>query len=144
MDEDVLKNKIERAIEIICPLYQKDLITKAFIVGSVAKGTARKESDIDIILINPFLLNASDFPPSITVLPYYPSEEEKRTESMRLKIVETLKDIGVEFKELSLKDMRLWYQLYKNELFHFMTRSHIIIEEDIMEQRIEITPDLCK
>jgi len=53
MDEDITKLKIEKAIDLLCQLYNAEIITDAFIVGSVAQGTARKESDIDIYLINP-------------------------------------------------------------------------------------------
>ena len=124
MDERIIKDKIEKALKIICPLYRKDLITGAYIVGSVAKGTAREESDIDIVIINPIFLNASDFPPSPIILPYTESEEEKERESLRLYIVNILKDIGVEFKEIMIKDFPLWYQLYKDEIFHIMTIQH--------------------
>lgn len=48
MDEDIIKNKIEKAIDLICQLYKAEIITDAIIIGSVAKGTARKDSDIDI------------------------------------------------------------------------------------------------
>ena len=139
MDEDVIKYKIEKAVDLVCQLYKADIITSAFIVGSIAKGTARKESDIDIILINPNFINAADLPPLRTILPYRPSEKEEKTELLRSQIVDILKNIGVEFKELHTKDIPLWYQLYGGELFHIMTRDRInpFIEE------IEITRDLC-
>lgn len=139
MDEDIIKHKIEIAVDLVCQLYKVDIITGAFIIGSVAKGTARKDSDIDIILINPNFLNAADLPPSRTVLPYSPSEEEEKTELLRSQIVDILKNIGVEFKELRIKDMLLWYQLYRGELFHLMTRDRI----NPFIEGIEITRDLC-
>lgn len=139
MDEDVIKHKIEKAVDLVCQLYKVDIITDAFIIGSVAKGTARKESDIDIILINPNFINAADLPPLHTVLPYSPSEEEEKTELLRSQIVDILKNIGVEFKELYIKDMHLWYQLYRGELFHLTTRDRI----NPFIEGIEITRDLC-
>lgn len=139
MRDEIIREKIEKSLELICSLYKNDLITDAYIVGSFAKGTARKESDIDIIIINPLLLNAADMPPIPTILPYTQSEEEKRTESLRLEIANVLQNIGVEFKELSLKDIILWYQLYKEELFHIMTRNNSLIESP----NIQITRKMC-
>jgi predicted nucleotidyltransferase len=53
MSDELLQDKIEKSIEIICPLYREKLITDAYIIGSLAKGTMKKESDIDILIINP-------------------------------------------------------------------------------------------
>jgi hypothetical protein len=66
---ELVVTRIEKAIELICSLYTKDLITDAYIVGSLAKGTSRKESDIDILIVNPILLSAADIPPTPTILP---------------------------------------------------------------------------
>ena len=141
MNDKATKEKIEKSIDLICPLYENDLITDAFIVGSVAKGTAKPESDIDIILVNPIMLNAADLPPLSTVLPYTQSKEEEQLELLRLLIVNTLKGIGVEFKEIELKDIILWYQLYKCEIFHIMTRRS---RKDVTPDSIEIKRDVCK
>ena len=103
MRDEIIREKIEKSLELICSLYKNDLITDAYIVGSFVKGTARKESDIDIIIINPLLLNAADMPPIPIILPYTQSEEEKRTESLRLEIANVLQNIGVEFKEIISK-----------------------------------------
>lgn len=139
MDESIIHEKIEKAIDLICQLYKHDIITDAIITGSVAKGSARKESDIDIYIVNPGFLNAADLPPSPTVLPYTPSEEEEKEELLREQIVGILKNIGVEFKELRIKEFPLWYQLYKGELFHLMTRDRI---NPFMEG-INISRDIC-
>ena len=141
MDDKITKEKIEKSIDLICPLYENNLITDAFIVGSVAKGTAKPESDIDIILVNPIMHNASDLPPLPIILPYIQSKEEEQLELLRLSISNTLKCIGVEFKEIGLKDIILWYQLYKGEIFHIMTRRSRI---DITPDSIEIPRDVCK
>ncbi len=45
--------KITKALELICSLYQQNLITESYIIGSVANGTAKEDSDTDIYLINP-------------------------------------------------------------------------------------------
>ncbi len=37
MDDKIIQDKIERSLEIICPLYRENLITDAYIIGSVAK-----------------------------------------------------------------------------------------------------------
>lgn len=139
MQDETIREKIEKSIELICSLYKNDLITDAYIVGSLIKGTARKESDIDIIIINPILHTAADMPPFPIVLPYTQSEEEKITESLRLNIASVLQNIGVEFKEISLKDIYLWYQLYRGELFHIMTQN----TNKIGAPHIQITRNMC-
>ncbi len=139
MQDEIIRQKIEKSIQLICPLFRHNLITDAYIVGSLIKGTAREESDIDIIIINPLLLNAADMPPIPIVLPYTQSEEEKLTELLRLEIAKVLQNIGVEFKEIYLKDIILWYQLYEGELFHIMTRNNYLIESP----NIQITRKMC-
>jgi predicted nucleotidyltransferase len=137
--DEIVIIRIEKSIELICHLYRHGLITDAYIVGSLAKGTSRKESDIDIIIINPILLSASDIPPIPTILPYSQSEEEKLVELLQLSITGVLQDIGVEFKEMYLKDIKLWYQLYKEEIFHIMTSNYF----KGLTPYIQITRDLC-
>lgn len=137
--DEIIIVRIEKAIELICSLYRNNLITDAYIVGSLAKGTSRKESDIDILIVNPILLSAADIPPIPTVLPYSQSEEEKIVELLQLNITSTLQNIGVEFKEMSIKDIMLWYQLYKGEIFHIMTRKYFTG----LTPHIQITRDIC-
>ncbi len=143
MNENIIKEKIEKAVEIICPLYRTNLISQAFIVGSVAKGTARKESDIDIIIVNPILHNAADLPPMPTILPYTPSKEEDIIELLRSQIVNILTSIGVEFREIYRKESPLWHQFYIGEIFHIMTRKDIKYLMHDFKEYIEITKDLC-
>ncbi len=137
--DEVVVIRIEKAIELICPLYKNNLITDAYIVGSLVKGTSRKESDIDILIINPILLCAADIPPIPTVLPYSQSEEEKIIELLQMNITNTLQNAGVEFKEIDLKDIKLWYQLYKGDIFHIMTCNHFAG----FTPHIQITRDMC-
>lgn len=137
MSDEIIKEKIEKALDIICPLYKNELITGANIVGSVAKGTARKESDIDIIIVNPNFINAADLPPKPTILPFTPSEEEIKLELLQSHIVDVVEKLGIQFKEMTIKEIPLWYQLYKGEIFHLMTRN-----KDPLEG-IKITRDLC-
>ena len=132
MDEDIIKHKIEITIDLICRLYREELITQAFIVGSVAKGTARKESDIDIYIINPLFQELVEVGPIFewqSIPPPYPGEMESNVEKLfalwraNIDLVHTLKDIGVEFKQIERKEEVFWYQLYRGELFHIMTRK---------------------
>lgn len=140
MDEKIIKDKIEKSLEIICLLYKENLITDAYIVGSVAAGTARKESDIDIMIINPIFIRLGEFPPSPKVIPPSIGERTKRSELFRSKIVNSLKSIGVEFKEIYYKGTLLWFQLYKDEMFHIVTSSEQPFEK---EDTIKIDKDLC-
>jgi predicted nucleotidyltransferase len=143
MDENLIKEKIEKSLDIICPLYKLNLIEQAFIVGSVAKGTAHKGSDIDIIIVNPIMHNAADLAPISPVLPYNPDKEEVIIESLRVKIVDLLENMGVEFKEIYKKDMHLWHQLYNGEIFHLMTRKDVRFLLIDFKEYIEITKDMC-
>ncbi len=104
------QDKIILAIELVCPMLKEKLITEAFIVGSVAKGTAKPESDIDIYLINPLFESHN-----VHTLPdeNYPNVK---------KFVDYLHKIGVKFKKSQLKGKAFvfYYQLYKGEQFHLM------------------------
>ncbi len=149
MDEDIIKYKIEKAIDLICQLYKSKIITDVFIVGSVAKGTARKESDIDIYLINPLFKELVEVEPLFEgqFLPLSPRLEETEIEELlatwraNIDLVNILKNIGVEFKQIERKDEIFWYQLYRGELFHLMTRDRS--NPFIIEEGIKITKDLC-
>jgi hypothetical protein len=81
----------------------------------------------------------ADMPPIPIVLPYSQSEEERRIESLRLEITHTLQNIGVEFKEMHLKYVDLWYQLYKGEIFHIMPQEHFAGSTPY----VQITRDMC-
>jgi len=150
MNEDIIKHKIQKAIELICRLYKDDIITTAYIVGSVAKGTARDESDIDIYLIHPSFEETSELEPesveSITESPYLDKEEKREFLERRIahiNLSHKLEEIGAESKILSLTDIDFWYQLYNGEAFHIMTAPNIDIIS-IEETHIEITRDLCQ
>jgi predicted nucleotidyltransferase len=121
----VLKEKIESAVDLICQLYGYNIITDAYIFGSVSKGTATKESDIDIYLINPIFHNIDDI---------------FKSPLSNFDLIIILENIGVEFIEISRKDLKLTtYQLYKGELFHLLTRDRV---NPFMEG-IEIKRDIC-
>ena len=131
MDDKITQDKIERSLEIICPLYRENLITDAYIIGSVAKGTAKKESDIDILIINPL------FEAYLEELS--PDEELENIK----KVVDKLKDMGVQFKLIAKEKeviFNFWYQLYKDELFHIMPQRYFINSLS----HIRITEDLCR
>ena len=133
-NNDEIKNKIEKSIEIACKLYKNQLITDGYIIGSVAKGTAKKESDVDLVFVNPrFEIS------TLSLSPHYDEGEIG-------KVVDLLKDIGAEFKlvereKKTYKDKQ-WYQIYKGELFHI---SAVLMSLDINKgDSIRITKDLCE
>lgn len=121
----ILKEKIENAVDLICQLYGYNIITDAYIFGSVSKGTVTKESDIDIYLINPSFHNIDDI---------------FRSPLSNFELIIILENIGIEFIEISRKELKpTTYQLYKGELFHLVTRDRI---NPFMEG-IELKRDLC-
>ena len=128
--EDMIHTKIEKSAELICRLYRDNLITDAYIIGSIAKGTVRKESDIDILLINPKFEFSMEY--------MSPDEESENLK----KVVDKLKNIGTKFKLIEReKDLiyRFWYQLYKEEMFHIMPQKYFINSLP----HIQITSDIC-
>jgi predicted nucleotidyltransferase len=141
MDEIIIKNKIEKSLEIICPLYKHNLITDAYIIGSVARGEATMESDIDLVVINPdFIMGASDLPPTLPFNTYLDiiSEKEMKRNQLREQIVYRLKSLGVEFKFIRRKEDYEWYQSYKDELFHIVPAFQL---ENL--PNIRLSKDLC-
>lgn len=125
-NDAVIKEKIETAIDLVCQLYGYNIITDAYIFGSVSKGTAKKESDIDIYLINPSFHNIDDI---------------LRSPLSNFDLILILENIGIQFTEISRKGSEpTTYQLYKGELFHLVTRDRI---NPFMEG-IEINKYLCQ
>ncbi len=109
--DKIIYSKLEKTVEFLCLLYKQDIITDAYIVGSIARGTAKYESDIDIFLINPKFeeMNVQLFPdieyPNIKKLVYY------------------LKSIGVKFEKLDIPTKATfgsYFQIYKGDIFHIM------------------------
>lgn len=111
--DQITYNKLEIATELICRLYKQDLITDAYIVGSVIRGTAKETSDIDVYVINPKFKKHI-----ISIGP------EQKEESVK-KLVDYLKTIGIEFKLLPKRDIEHWYQFYKGEHFHMMYSNEV-------------------
>lgn len=130
MDDKITHNKIEKSLKIICPLYKENLITDAYIIGSVAKGTAREESDIDILIINP-LFEA------------YLEELNPDGELENIKnVVDKLKDMGVQFKLVERRKdgaTKFWYEIYNDELFHIMPQR--VFMNNLPS--VQITKDIC-
>ncbi len=145
MNDTIRRDKIKKSMNIICRLFDKNQITDAYIVGSVAKGDIKKESDIDVVVINPILNPifpiSADLPP-FKSLSSKPNKDERKSEELRMKIVDTLKDdIGVEFKELSRKDgVSFWYQTYKGDIFHIMTARG----KEFIKDGINIDRRVCR
>ncbi len=151
INEHIIYDKLKVATDLICQLYNQNIITDALIFGSVAKGTATEESDIDIYLINPEFQDEDNLHidkillESVLKSQFY-SEEQRNTILEYWKptfdLIKKLKDIGIEFKNMSRKDLGTFtYQLYKGELFHLLTRNKI---NPFMENySIKITRDQC-
>ncbi len=130
MTDDIVRRKIENAIDLVCPLYVNNLITDAYIIGSVARCEARKDSDIDIIIINPiFEFYMDDLGP------------DEDSENLK-KVVDKLKDIGAQFIQVKKERefiFNLWHQLYNEELFHIIPQKYFFNSLP----HIRITTDLC-
>ena len=130
-------NKIIKTFEFVCPLFKEELINEAYIVGSVAIGTAKKESDIDIVLYNPH------FEQEMECL----NTNDEHTDKYLIKLINKLNEYidktvhKVEYKLSFSNDF--YYQLYKDELFHLMITNE---KEYIIKkcgEYIEITKELC-
>ena len=109
--DKIIYNKLERAVELISLLYRQDLITKAYIVGLVARGVAKDKSDIDIFLIDP------RFEETNTQL--LPDVEHYNIK----KLIDYLKSINVKFEKLNIptkETFGFYFQIYKDEIFHIM------------------------
>lgn len=151
INEHIIYHKLEIATGLICQLYRHDIITEALIFGSVAKGTAKRYSDIDIYLINPKFqdednLNIDSILLQSIVKSQSFTEEQRNIVSEKWKstfdLINILKDIGIEFKDISRKDLGTFtYQLYKGQLFHLLTRNRT--NPFMIEESIKITRDLC-
>ncbi len=129
INNKTIKGKIEKSFEIINILYKNNLITDAYILGSVAKGTADQYSYIEINIINPLfeIQNLSDLRPIIDT-------ESPNIES----VINQLKEIGIKFKIIKIKDLEFWYQIHRNELFHIVLTKD---ETFSIKPRIRITKD---
>lgn len=135
INEDTISESILKAIEIICSIYSKRLIEDAYIIGSVAKGTATEESDIDIILINQEFVEY--------VSPIEPMRIRPELNSTEIRIINTLRNIGATFKEpteeeLFSGEVAFGHWIYKGKEIHLM----ITAKMDILDS-IRITIDMC-
>jgi hypothetical protein len=148
MQDEIITEKIQKAMDLICQLYSYDIITDAILFGSVARGTARRESDIDIYLINPSFAPYANIHPDI--LPeniQFPSEDKRYNYNLvmdsNFKLVRILQSIGVKFKHALRKDKKSYYQLYNGEIFHMLLRDDTVdINPRIIDESFEITRDM--
>lgn len=114
--DKIICNKLEKTTELISLLYRQNLITDAYILGSVARETARNKSDIDIFVINPEFEEAN--------AQLFPNVEHFNIK----KVTDYLKSINVKFEKLDIptkyittKDkFGFYFQIYKDEIFHIM------------------------
>lgn len=147
MQDDITRDKIEKAIKLICQLYRHKIIDTAYIIGSVAKGTAKIESDIDINLVNSSFQEDIELEPSIYEHNIFleklgDTEVEKLLKQWEtnMELVRILKNIGVEFRRERRKGEVFWYQIYEGELFHILPRK---IVNPFIKEGIKITKELC-
>ena len=129
--DNIIRTKIEKSVELICQLYGDNLITDAYIIGSTAKWSAKKESDIDIVIINP------KFEFNLEYLDPYEESENIRN------VANKLKNMDVQFKIIE-KDRyfisKFWCQLYNGEIFHIMPQKYFTNSLPY----IRIMRDICK
>jgi predicted nucleotidyltransferase len=123
----IIRSKIQKSLDIIQLLYRNNLITDAYIVGPVAERTANQYSDIDINIINPLFEIQN-------IIELRPIE----TSPIIKKVIDHLKDIGVKFKIIKRKNLEIWYQLYRSELFHILLVKD---EKYTIKPRIHIARD---
>jgi len=121
------QDKIILAIELVCPILKEKLITEAFIVGSVAKGTAKPESDIDLIFYHPNPKKNGDEVHMMDINKYL----HNNTKIINKK----------EIKHGLLHDFN--YHLYKDELFHIMYYYGYDSNSIKTSEYLEITEEIC-
>jgi len=128
----IIDSKLEKTTELISLLYRQDLITDAYILGSVARRTANNTSDIDVFVINP------NFEEANTQL--FPDVEHFNIK----KVVDYLKSINVKFEKLDVPTKEIfgiYFQIYKDEIFHIMYGNKFeLIESD---EYLKITRSYC-
>lgn len=128
-------NKLEKTTELLCLLYRQNLITEAYIVGSVARGAVEEKSDIDIFIINP------EFEETNTQL--FPDIEHYNIK----KLADYLKSINVKFEKLDIptketkETLGLYFQIYKDETFHIMYSNKFESMES--DEYLKITRTYC-
>ena len=130
--DKIICSKLKKTTEFISLLYRQDLITEAYIVGSVSRGVINDKSDIDIFLINP------KFEETDTQL--FPDVEHYNIK----KLIDYLKSINVKFEKLDAptKDtFGFYFQIYKDEIFHIMYSSKYESMES--NEYLKITKTYC-
>ncbi len=124
--EEIVQDKLQSGIELICQLYKGGFIDDAFIVGSVAKGTAYASSDVDILILNPLF-------PSLSEL--YQDHQNQKVKD----VVRFLEDIGTKF--VSPRD--ILFQIYHDEVFQIHTIKTIDEVYNTLGPNIRISKDYC-
>lgn len=167
INEDIIYSKLEIATDLICRLYFHNIITDAIIFGSVARGTATKDSDIDIYLVNPQFQDEDNL--TLSAVPETIIDSLFLTDDLKknflekwgpiVELIKILRDIGIEFKEITRRDLGIFsnshpyqdscpdsysasYSFYKGELFHLLTRDRV--NPFMLDESIIITRDICK
>lgn len=128
----IIYSKLEKITEFLSILYRQDLITDAYIVGSVTRGTAESKSDIDIFLINP------KFEETNTQL--FPDTEYPNIKLL----IDYLKSINVKFEKFDIptkETFGFYFQIYKDEIFHIMYSNKFELMES--DEYLKITRTYC-
>ena len=128
----IICKKLEKTAEFISLLYRQDLITEAYIIGSISRGIAKDKYDIDIFLINPNFeeTNAQLFPD----IEHYNIK----------KLIDYLKLINVKFEKLDVPTKGIfgfYFQIYKDEIFHIMYSDKF--EPTESNEHLKITKAYC-
>jgi predicted nucleotidyltransferase len=130
--DKIICSKLEKTAELLSLLYRQNLITEAYIVGSISRGVAKDKSDIDIFLINP------NFEETNTQL--FPDIEHYNIK----KLVDYLKSINVKFEKLDIPTKDIfghYFQIYKDEIFHVMYGGNFESMES--NEYLKITKAYC-
>lgn len=130
--DQIIYNKFEKTIELLCLLYGQGIITDAYIVGSFVKGIVDNKSDIDIFLINP------KFEETNTQL--FPDVEHPNIKVL----IDYLKLIDTKFERLDIStkgESEPYFQIYKGETFHIMYSDKFGSIES--NEYIKITKTYC-
>lgn len=111
--------KCQIGLDLICHLYKQNLITDAYIVGSLAEGTATEKSDIDIVIVNPSFGEYVNFLDLQKIKEREPEDIfEEVISSFNYdvrKTIEYLLSIGVILKKFLYDNEEIIFQTYKGE-----------------------------
>lgn len=132
-------NKILKTLELICPLYINNLITNAYIIGSIAEGIVDEEFPIELILQSPLVIRHTFkiFPGSHDYAINKIAKYLKNTMGVKFYRIKLDEEDEEEYKE----EDEEWIMEYKNEYFYTQIFDKYIPEKD--KPIMMITRNLC-